>query len=687
MEKYSIISGNALTIKKYLTTWELDNKTFKEKDRILKTTAVNWFKYSNKSTIVLWDNQNNELVGYITPYLLNHEFSCKYIISNNNYKESITQQAFFNQETSQDADLYIFSTVVVKKHQDKPLAGLKKGDKFYNKPAFKVLNEALVNFIIEKKKQGVNIKYVYGEATTKHGEKYFNSLKLQNCSNLKNDHRYATTFTPEMFSKCENVKNLIEIYEERPHKFNHALLNNHEYLSIKNNVLYYKDINLLSLAEKYKTPLKVGYTPMITEKINNLKELFAKKILKYNYPATYNYAYATKANYYSEVVVTALNSVNMLETSSAYDIEIINKLVDLGYVKQNATIICNGFKNEQYINNIKKLLDKKINVIPIIENEHEFNLISNLNEYKINVGIRYNSDFETRLIKNSFLDEERLDNRFGLTKNSLINIANKISKLSNLTLKVFHFHFGGTITNIDNFIKGYTNILNFYSEIKKLHPTIEYLDFGGGFPVNYSLNNSFNYDKLVDEIIKSTSIVCNNNNVDCPNLIGEHGRYTTADHGFFIYKIEVAKKTNSKNWYIINGSLMNTFPDIWSIQQNFTVLPINLYENNFNECFLGGETCDPDDRYFINNKNHKLNLPTINTNQTLYIGIFLTGAYQEMISGVGGVHHCLIPSGNELIITKSNNKYKYIEPSQELKNKNIFDILDYNPAHMNNFKN
>jgi len=516
MEKYSIYTGKELTKEKYLATWELDNQTFKEKDRLTKKMAIDWFNFSDKSTIVLWDNETNSLVGYITPFLLNHNFATDYIISDINYKEAITESVFYKNNKLGNADIYIFSTVVVPQYRGKKLPIKDKNSKFYDKSAFKILNEALVDWIISVKKKGISINYVFSEKVSKDGEKYLCSLGMQPCIDLKGDCKYSRIFTPSMFSKCSNVNKLYELYSNKKlrKKFDTNLLKNHEYLSIKNNALHYKDINLLELVEKYKAPLEVAYTPMITEKITYLKALFAEKISKHNYPNKYNYAYATKANYYSEVVLTALNSVDMLETSSAYDISIIYKLALDGHIKKGFTVLCNGFKNEKYISTLKKLLDMGINVIPIIENERELELISKLKKYRINVGMRYNSDFESRIIKNSFSKEEEFDNRFGFSEEMCFKIADKISRMPNLILKVFHFHFGGTIANISDYLKGFANIINIYCKLKKLYSSLEYFDFGGGFPIKYSLTYSFNYDKLVDGMVKTVLEVCNKNKVD-----------------------------------------------------------------------------------------------------------------------------------------------------------------------------
>ena len=671
MPKYKIITGNDLNEEIYLQTWELDNKTFKEKDKITKKQALEWFYASEKSTIVLWNIERNELVGYITPFLLKHSFSNKYIISDIFYKDAINQATFSSKTKGVHGDIYLFSTVIKEQYRDVIIEN--------DKTAMQMLTEALVEWIYEVLLKGVKVNYIYADKVSEDGGKYLNSLGLKKCFITKDDEKYAKKFVPEIFDKCNNVEKLKKaFYKIKKDKYDTSILNNHEYLSIKNDCLYYKDINLYELVKKYKAPLEVAYTPMIIEKINSLKDLFNKKIKKYNYKSEYLYAYATKANYYSEVVLTALSAADMLETSSAYDISIIKKLVDLNIIKPGFKVICNGFKNKKYINIIKDLLKAKINVIPIIENEKEFELLSKINEYSINVGLRYNSDFEARLIKNDFKTEDEFDNRFGFNENDLDKMATRIDETSNLTLKVLHFHFGGTITNIDNYIKGFGNIFELYCRLKKKYNELEYFDFGGGIPAKYSLNYNFDYDYLADEIIKTAKKLSNNNKIPEPILVGEHGRYTVADHSFYIYKIDLNKSNNNVNWYIINGSLMNMTPDMWGIKQDFTILPINLLSNPTMEVTLGGETCDPDDRYFIKEENVKTKMPIIKNGESLYIGIFATGAYQEMISGIGGVHHCMIPEGNELVVFKDkNNQLNYYKAGSIQTSDKMLKLLDY----------
>lgn len=666
-----IITGTELTKELYLKTWELDNKTFENKDKITKEEALDWFYRSGKSTIVLIDE--DKLIGYITPYLVAHSFANHYILSDLNYKDALKKDVFVKPNNDIDGDIYIFSTVVKEEYRDKKI--------FEGKSAIKILTEAVVEWIYNIKKMGVSINYIFADMVSESGEKYLKSLKLKKCFVTSDDSKYAGLFNPSMFEKCDNVGKLYELYSDDSSckKYDKSILNGHEYLSFKDNKLYFKNLKLLDLVEKYGAPLEIAYTPIITEQINKMKSLFNEKIKKYNYRSKYNYAYATKANYYSEVVLTALKSVDSLETSSAYDISIIIELVNLNYIKPGFTIICNGFKNETYIENIRKLLDKKINVIPVVENMEEFDLLNKLNNYNINVGIRYNSDFEARLIKNDFISGDEFDNRFGFNESEMFEVAEKINNTKNLTLKLFHFHFGGTITNIDNYIKGLSNIYELYCSLKRKYDSLEYFDFGGGFPVKYSLTYNFDYDYLVDSIIKTVKSISIKNEIPEPQLVGEHGRYTVADHSLYIYPIDVVKK----NWYIINGSLMNMTPDMWGISQDFTILPINLLNNKCIPVSLGGETCDPDDRYFLNDKNVKLFMPKINDGEKLYIAIFSIGAYQEIISGIGGVHHCMIPEGDELIIYKNHDdKLCFYKANNRQTSQEMLTILDYNKDYL-----
>ena len=110
-------------------------------------------------------------------------------------------------------------------------------------------------------------------------------------------------------------------------------------------------------------------------------------------------------------------------------------------------------------------------------------------------------------------------------------------------------------------------------------------------------------------------------------------------------------------------------------------MPLNGWNREYCNVKLGGITCDPDDTYYKNSKNNILHLPVMDDKNDLYIGVFGVGAYQEIISGVGGVHHCLLPEGNELIIHKKNSKTFFHKITNKQTPKEVLDILSYHYTH------
>jgi len=185
-----------------------------------------------------------------------------------------------------------------------------------------------------------------------------------------------------------------------------------------------------------------------------LQKIFKDAIKTNKYPGKYLYAYATKANYYSEVVSTALNDIDSLETTSAYDLEIIDHLLKRGLIDKSLLIICNGFKHGNYFDKIIALKKKGLNILPVLENTDEVELFLNETNLPFTIGMRLNIDEE---VVAGFENGERLgaevDTRFGMSLKEMQESAKKINQADHLTLKLLHFHLGGTIKNTKQFIE------------------------------------------------------------------------------------------------------------------------------------------------------------------------------------------------------------------------------------------
>ena len=146
---------------------------------------------------------------------------------------------------------------------------------------------------------------------------------------------------------------------------------------VKNNYLYFNGIPLKQLIDEYETPMRITYLPKISENIQRAKKYFNDAIKKLNYPGTYNYCYCTKSSHFAHVLVEALKNDIFLETSSAFDIDIIEKLYLNKMLSKDTLIVCNGFKTKIYTQRISKLANLDFRIIPVLDNMEELDEYEN----------------------------------------------------------------------------------------------------------------------------------------------------------------------------------------------------------------------------------------------------------------------------------------------------------------------
>src|ERR1700730_18702315 len=119
-----------------------------------------------------------------------------------------------------------------------------------------------------------------------------------------------------------------------------------EGFEVEDGYLRFNGLDLKALIDKYGTPMKLTYLPKIGMQINKAKKMFANAIKRHRYEGKYHYCYCTKSSHFSFIVEEALKNNIHLETSYAYDIEIINKLYEAKKINKDIFIICNGFKQK-----------------------------------------------------------------------------------------------------------------------------------------------------------------------------------------------------------------------------------------------------------------------------------------------------------------------------------------------------
>ncbi|HMU15235.1 MAG: arginine decarboxylase [Bacteroidetes bacterium] len=413
-----------------------------------------------------------------------------------------------------------------------------------------------------------------------------------------------------------------------------------------NEQLTWNDLPLMRIIEKHGTPLRITYLPKIGEKIDQARACFAKAFREHGYQGSYEYFYCTKSNHFSYVIDQVTAKGVSLETSSAYDIGIIELLLERGKLGRDATILCNGYKDERYIRNIGRLKNSGINVIPIIDNLNELAQLDEVIKGPCDIGIRIAAEEAPKF--------EFYTSRLGVGYKDIIPFyMRNISKQRKFRLKLMHFFINTGITDSAYYWNELGKCVNVYCDLKKLCPTLDTLDIGGGLPTANSLTYSFDVDYMITEITGRIKDICDENGVHEPNLFSEFGSFTVADSGATFFSIHGQKKQNEKErWNMIDGSFMTTLPDTWAINKRFIMLPINNWNDEYERVFLGGMTCDSDDYYNSEQHSNAIYLPKYRPEQKQYLGFFNTGAYQDSLGGFGGIQHCLIPKPKHVLIDR-----------------------------------
>jgi arginine decarboxylase len=424
-----------------------------------------------------------------------------------------------------------------------------------------------------------------------------------------------------------------------------------EGLEVKDNYLHFNGLDIKALIDKYGTPMKISYLPKIGMQINKAKEMFAKAIKKHKYEGDYYYCYCTKSSHFSFVVEEALQHGIHLETSYAYDLEIVKKLYEKKKINKDIFIICNGFKQKGYTRRIAQLLNTGFkNVIPILDNKDELNAYKRSVKGPFKLGIRVAAEEEPTF--------PFYTSRLGIRPKDILEFyVDHIEGYEHkFQLKMLHIFLNKGIKDDIYYWSELNKIINLYCQLKKICPELDSINIGGGFPIKHSLGFEYDYHFMITEIVGNIKAACKRNKVPMPHIFTEFGSYTVGESMAHIYSVIGQKEQNDREmWYMIDSSFITTLPDTWGIGERFLMLPINKWDQEPQRVVLGGITCDSHDYYDSEEHINEVFLPKVNGEEPLYVGFFHTGAYQDQISGYGGIKHCLIPSPKHIIIEPDKN--------------------------------
>lgn len=448
-----------------------------------------------------------------------------------------------------------------------------------------------------------------------------------------------------------------------------------EEFKVIDNELFFHDIDLMEVIKQYGTPLKISYLPKISQQIQKAKRLFHVAMAKVDYEGDYHYCYCTKSSHFSFILEEALKNDINIETSSAFDIYIVEELFHTGMIEKNKYIVCNGFKRALYTQKISDLINNGFeNTIPVIDNKREIDMYYELidENKKCKLGIRIASEEEPMF--------EFYTSRLGIRYNDVVPFyQEKIKNDPRFELKMLHFFINTGIRDTAYYWNELHKCVNVYCDLKKICPELDSLNIGGGFPVKSSLGFDYDYEYMTEEIIAQIKSICKQNNVPDPDIFTEFGGFTVGESGAVLYSVLDQKQQNDRElWNMIDSSFMTTLPDIWAMKQRFILLAINNWDYEYQRVNLGGLTCDSQDYYNAESHANAVFLPKIHPGEQQYIGMFHTGAYQESLGGFGGIQHCLIPAPKMVIIDRDEDgEYSTKLFAKEQSYKSMLKTLGY----------
>jgi len=450
-----------------------------------------------------------------------------------------------------------------------------------------------------------------------------------------------------------------------------------EGFDLQEGYLTFHGVSLKYLIDKYGTPFKLFYLPRIGDQIKKARNLFNRSIKAYNYQGDYHFCYCTKCCHFHPVVSSALKHKVNLETSSSFDIDLVEKLYKKGQLNKTTILIHNGYKSEDYLSKILALQNQGFDKsIIVLDSPKELSRLEGLaGDRKIDIGLRMAVDEEPQ--------SAYYTSRLGIRHTEMMEFFNKrIKNNQTVNLKMLHFFVDSGIKDSLYYWGEFQKAVKLFIDLKKQCPTLDSLNLGGGFPIRNHLGFEYDYEYMIREIVKSIKDACRAENVMEPHIFTEFGKYTVGESGAIIFSvIEQKQQNDTERWYIVDNSLMNTIPDAWSIHEKFILLPVNKWDNEYTRVNIGGISCDHSDYYNSEDLNQQILLPKFSdkAKEPLYLGFFHTGAYQDSISGYGGIKHCLIPSPKHVIIERDEkgNFVDYVfrdEQSVE----HMLNILGYN---------
>jgi arginine decarboxylase len=291
-------------------------------------------------------------------------------------------------------------------------------------------------------------------------------------------------------------------------------------------------------------PILIRFAEILKHRLGELHAAFDSSIREHNYQGGYCCVYPIKVNQQRQVVE------EVFEFGRAYrfGLEAGSKpelLAVLAIADNETPIICNGFKDDEYIEMV--MLAKKIGrqITPVVEKYTELELIA---KHAEKVGVKPAIGIRVKLASRGsgrWKSSGGYRSKFGLTVTEALKAVEFLKERGlESSLELLHFHLGSQITNIRQIKGAVIEAARIYVELKKLGAGLKYLDVGGGLGVDYDgsqtdFESSVNYtlEEYARDIVYHIQSICDESEVQHPTIITESGRAIAAYHSVLVFNV------------------------------------------------------------------------------------------------------------------------------------------------------
>lgn len=299
------------------------------------------------------------------------------------------------------------------------------------------------------------------------------------------------------------------------------------------------------IKRKIKPPILLRFMDVLQGRIASINRVFKNAIAENEYPARYQTFYPIKVNQQRQVVEAIAHygkRYNIgLEVGSKPEL-VAGIAISSG---NNLPIICNGYKDTEYIETVLYATKIGYDITLVIEKLFELEKVIELVK---KTGIQPKLGIRVKLSSKGtgkWATSGGEDAKFGLRMSEIIAGIDLLEENGLLDgVKLIHFHIGSQITKIDKIKTALIEGARVYAELRKMGVGIEYVDIGGGLGVDYdgsksSYFSSVNYsiEEYANDVIYQIKNICDDAGVACPNIISESGRATVAHYSVLVTNV------------------------------------------------------------------------------------------------------------------------------------------------------